>query len=280
VSAEGKVWLITGCSRGLGRALALRVLAAGHRVVATARDASTLAELQEAHPDSCHALALDVTAPAEIEAALQAAVTSFHRIDVVVNNAGRALLGALEEVGDEQIAESFALNFFGPLHVIRAALPLFRAQRAGHFVNISAAATLGNYPGFAIYGAAKSALESASEALAAEVKPLGIRVTSVVPGPLRTDFIRHSLDRASDSIADYDATSGKFARLLAAMDGRQTGDPDRAADAIFTAVQSDAPPSRLVLGKYAHDKTRRRFDTDARALAAWESIGQPIEYVS
>jgi NAD(P)-dependent dehydrogenase (short-subunit alcohol dehydrogenase family) len=275
-----KVWFITGCSSGLGRALAARVLAKGDRVVAAAREPADCAALADAHPDSCRVLPLDLTDFARAKRAVPEAAEAFGRLDVVVNNAGCGLLGAIEEVSDDEITRTFDVNFFGALHVIRAALPLLRAQRSGHFVNISAAAAISNYAGFSIYGAAKCALEGLSESLAAEVKPLGIRVTIVQPGPFRTDFIARSLRRAAHRLPDYDATSGKFAKLLDAMNGRQPGDPARAADAIIAAVESDTPPLRLVLGKYAHDKVRRRNDSSARELAAWEHVGLPVEITS
>lgn len=152
--------------------------------------------------------------------------------------------------------------------MIRAALPILRAQRRGHFVNISAAAVIANYAGFSIYGATKWALEGLSESLAAEVRPLGLKVTIVQPGPFRTEFISRSLERASAAIPDYEASSGKFRRFLETMNGRQPGDPAKAADAIIAAVESDNPPLRLVLGKYAIDKTRRKLGSAARELDA------------
>src|SRR5271166_5467046 len=182
------VWLITGCSGGLGRALATHVLARGHRLVATSRKPTQLDDLVARHPETCRALALDVTEPSQVKAAIAQAVAAFGRIDVVVNNAGYGLVGALEELSDEQIARNLDANFFGALEVIRAALPILRAQHSGHIVNISAAAVISNYAGFSIYGAAKWALEGVSESLAAELKPLGIKVIIVQPGPFRTEF--------------------------------------------------------------------------------------------
>lgn len=271
------VWLITGCSRGLGRALAARVLAQGHRVVATARQPATLAEFAAANPASCRRLALDVTSPGQVAAVVAQAAQAFGRLDVVVNNAGYGLVGALEELAEEQILRNFETNFFGALRVIRAALPILRAQGRGHFVNISAAAAIMNYAGFSVYGATKCALEAVSESLAAEVKPLGLRVTIVQPGPFRTEFVARSLEPAAGAIPAYEATSGKFRRFLATMDGRQPGDPARAADAIIAAVMADQPPLRLVLGKYAIDKTRRKFASATRELGTWADVGLATE---
>ena len=274
-----RVWFITGCSSGLGRALASRALARGHRVVATARQVDQLAELAAAHPATCRALALDVTEPASVRAAVSEAANAFGRLDVVVNNAGVGLVGAFEELGAAQIARNFDTNVFGALEVIRAALPILRAQASGHIVNISAAAVISNYAGFSIYGATKWALEGVSESLAAELKPLGIKVTIVQPGPFRTGFIARSLERAANRIADYDRTSGKFQRLLESMDGKQSGDPGRAAAAIIAAVESAAPPLRLVLGKYANDKVRKKLADAEKERAAWEHVGLPTDFV-
>ncbi len=277
---SSRVWLITGCSRGLGRALASHVLSRGHRVIATARDPAALEELTAQHPDTCRALALDVTEPLQVKAAVAAAVNAFGRLDVVVNNAGFGLVGAYEELGEEQIARNFSTNFFGALEVIRAALPVLRAQGSGHFVNISAAAVIANYAGFSIYGATKWALEGVSESLAAELKPLGIKVTIVQPGPFRTGFIGESLERGGSHISDYDRTSGKFLRWLETMEGKQPGDPDKAAAAILAAGESDAPPLRLVLGKYANDKVRKRLADGDKERIAWEPVAQPTDFTA
>ena len=275
---SSRVWLITGCSSGLGAALAAAVLARGQRVIATARQPAALGAIAGRYPGTCRALALDVSDAAQVKAVVAEAASVFGRIDVVVNNAGYGLAGAFEELGEEQIARNFETNFFGALGVIRAALPILRAQGGGHIVNISAAAVISNYAGFSIYGATKWALEGVSESLAAELKPLGIKVTIVQPGPFRTDFIARSLERAETPLADYDRTSGKFLRFLATMAGRQPGDPARAAEAILAAVESDVPPLRLVLGKYANDKVRRKFANAEKELGAWEHIGLPTDF--
>ena len=272
------VWFITGCSTGLGRALAVRVLARGHRLIATARHPETLADIVAADPNRCRALALDVADALQVAAVVAQAAAAFGRLDVVVNNAGYALVGAVEEYDEAQIARNFETNFFGALRVIRAALPILRAQRRGHFVNVSAAAVIANYPGFSIYGATKWALEGVSESLVAEIRPLGLRVTIVQPGPFRTDFISRSLERASRHIPDYDPSSGKFRRFLETMSGRQPGDPTKAADAIIDAVAAENPPLRLVLGKYAIDKARRKLAAAARELDAGSATGLATDF--
>jgi len=279
-TTSSRVWLISGCSSGFGAALASAVLARGERVAATARNAGALSELAAQFPDTCRTLTLDVTDVAQVKSVVAQAVAEFGRIDVVVNNAGHGLIGAFEELGPQQITRSFETNFFGALEVIRAALPILREQGSGHIVNISASAAISNYPGFSIYGATKWALEGVSESLAAELKPLGIKVTIVQPGPFRTDFIARSLERAENHIADYDRTSGKFTRLIESMAGKQPGDPAKAAEAIIAAVESETPPLRLILGKYANDKTRKKLAEAEGERAAWEPVGLATEFTA
>lgn len=273
-----KVWFITGTSSGFGWALAERALEAGDRVVATARRPEQLETLVARHPGSCRALALDVIQPEQITQAVRQAEEAFGRLDVVVNNAGYGLVGALEEYDDAQMRHNVEVNLFGPLNVIRAVLPGLRAQGSGHIINMSAVAAFSNGEGFSVYGGAKAALEAASEALRAELRPLGIHVTLVEPGPFRTDFISRSLEHASGHLSDYDATSGKFAALLDKINGRQLGDPAKAAEAILRVVASDNPPLRLVLGKYACDKVRRKLTAVGTELNAWESVGLPTDF--
>jgi NAD(P)-dependent dehydrogenase (short-subunit alcohol dehydrogenase family) len=265
------VWFLTGASSGLGRALADAVLAAGHRLVATARQPAHLADLAAAHPATCEILPLDVTDAAQVRDTVAAAARIWGRLDVVVNNAGYGLLGAVEECSEEQIRRNFETNFFGPLHVTQAALPLLRAQRAGHLVFISAAAAVANYAGFGIYGASKCALEGLAESLRAETALLGLKVTVVEPGPFRTDFIHRSLDRAPTSLPDYQNTAGRFAQLLAGVDGRQPGDPARAAAVIVNLVTTGRAPFRLPLGRYMIDKLKRKAATTAKDAADWET---------
>jgi NAD(P)-dependent dehydrogenase (short-subunit alcohol dehydrogenase family) len=273
-----RVWLITGCSTGFGRALAERILAGGHRLIATARQPNQLADLGARFPTTCRVLTLDVTNPAQVKSVVVEAAAAFGQLDVVVNNAGYGLIGALEECDDEQIWRNFNTNLFGALRVIRAALPILRAQKRGHIINLSAAAAISNYAGFAVYGGAKWALEGVSEALALELRPLGIKVTLVQPGPFRTDFISRSLDRSSQPIADYAASSGQFAAFLEKVNGSQPGDPDKAADAIIRITEAERPPLRLVLGKYANDKVLKNLDARRRELEAWKELGLPTDF--
>ena len=271
-----KTWFITGCSSGFGRALVEAALAREQRVIATARDIRSIADLEQA--DRCQVMTLDITEASEIPLVIEAAAEVWGGLDVIVNNAGYGLIGAVEECGDEQIRRNFETNFFGPLNVMRAALPMLRAQKSGHIVNISAAAAISNYAGFGIYGGAKAALELMSESLRAELAPLGIKVTLVQPGPFRTDFISRGMEKASDLIPDYDATSGRFAKFLASMNGKQLGDPARAASAIVETVLSGEAPLHFPLGKYVVKKLRDKAAALTREADKWEAVAASTEF--
>ena len=268
-----KTWFITGCSSGFGRAIAEAALAAGHRVIATARDVRSIADLES---EACRVLTLDVTDADNIREAIAEAGS----LDVLVNNAGYGLIGAVEECSDDQIRRNVETNFFGPLNVIRAALPILRSQKSGHIVNISAAAAISNYAGFGVYGGAKAALELVSESLRAELAPLGIKISLVQPGPFRTDFISRGLEKAADSIPDYNATSARFAKFLESMNGKQPGDPVRAASAIVDMVLGDEAPLHLPLGKYVVKKLRDKAAALTREADKWEAIAAGTEFPS
>ena len=271
-------WFITGASSGFGLSLARKVLAAGHRAALTARDASSLDDLCAEWPLQARAFALDLTDPESIVAAVAGAERTFGGIDILVNNAGRGLHGALEEVTEEQLLRCIEINLTGQLRVLRAALPAMRARGSGRIIQMGAAAAVANYPGFSVYGGAKAGIELACEALAAELAPLGIRVSVVIPGPFRTDFIARSLDRARSAIDAYARTVGKFGTLLSGMSGKQPGDPDRAADAIMALAGEEKPPFRLVLGAYAVNKVRRHLDAVRGELDRWEPLGRPTDF--
>jgi len=251
-------WFITGSSAGFGRVLAETLLARGETVVATARDPLTLADLVGKYPDTALALPLDVTDAGQVRAAVDAAVAA-GPIDVLVNNAGHGLLGALEELSDDEIHEVLAVNLLGALAVTRAVLPHMRAQRSGHVVQMSSVGGVIGNPGHAIYATSKFALEGASEALAGEVAPFGIRVTIVEPGPFRTDFLGRSLRRATP-IPDYeDGPAGALRARFATQHGQQPGDPVRAVEAIIDAVHSPSAPLRLPLGRQAVERIRAKL---------------------
>lgn len=243
-----KVWLITGSSRGLGWEIAKAALAAGHRVVATARKPEQLRELVDAHPDHARAVALDVGDPAAARAAVEAAVSAFGRLDVVVNNAGYANVCSIEDVTDEDFRAQLETNFFGVVNVTRAALPVLRRQRDGHVIQISSIGGRTGSPGLAAYQSAKWAVEGFSEVLSTEVRPLGVRVTIVEPGGFRTDWGGSSM-RVDPFQPDYEPTIGAFRnRLLRENPDTMRGDPEKGAQAILKVAEMPEPPLRLLLG--------------------------------
>jgi NADP-dependent 3-hydroxy acid dehydrogenase YdfG len=277
-ATDPRTWFITGCSTGFGRAVAEAALQAGDQVVLTARDVSKIEALASVVPDQALALPLDVTRTDQVEAAIEAAVARFGPLDVVMNNAGYGLVGAIEECQADQIRRCVETNFFGTLNVIQAVLPRLRARRSGHIVNMSAAAAISNYAGFGVYGAAKAAVEALSESLRAETVGLGIRVTLVEPGPFRTDFIGRSLETVPRRLGDYDRTSGKFAQFLKVIDGKQPGDPARAARAIVGMVHGPNPPFRFPLGRYLVKKLRDRSAELARVADEHEAAAAAADF--
>lgn len=253
-------WLITGASSGLGHALAEQVLAAGHRVAATARRTSALDSLVATYPDTAAALPLDVTDPAAIRDAVAETERRFGGIDVLVNNAGYGYTAAVEEGEEDAVSRLFATNFFGPVALIKTALPGMRSRGRGLVVNVSSIGARVQIPGGGYYSAAKAALEGLSGALRKEVEPFGLRVMVVEPGSFRTDFRGRSADRAERQLEVYDHILG---RSGASALEPQKGSPKRAAAAILTATQHDTPPNLLILGSDALEG----FRADARAAA-------------
>jgi NAD(P)-dependent dehydrogenase (short-subunit alcohol dehydrogenase family) len=245
-----KVWLITGASRGLGRALSEAVLAAGDRLLATARDPQSLAPLVERHGAAVRTASLDVTDPAAASAAVALAVESFGRLDVVVNNAGYGDVGSVEDTPLEAFRRQIETNLFGTIIVTKAAIPVMREQRAGHIVQFSSVGGRVGAPGRAPYSAAKWGVEGFSEVLALEMALIGVHVTIVEPGGFRTDFAGAST-AIDEGRPEYDAVVGKAARMQRAYDGKQPGDPARAAKALLAAVRAPNPPLRLALGSDA-----------------------------
>jgi NAD(P)-dependent dehydrogenase (short-subunit alcohol dehydrogenase family) len=269
------VWLVTGASSGLGRAVAETAIDRGDRVVATAREPARIGPLGERATDNAIVAQLDVTDPGQAVAALDVARSAFGRVDVIVNNAGYGLFGALESLTDEQVRAEFETNFFGSLNVIRAALPILREQRSGHIVQISSLDGIAPVvAGETAYAATKFATEGLCEALAPEVAHLGIRITLVEPGPIRTDF-GEAADTQRVDIDDYEASVGSalewFEKELA---GKQPNDPKLIANAIIQAVDSDEPPLRLVLGEEAVGAVREKLDAQRAELDKWTEQAQ------
>ncbi|KZS67192.1 oxidoreductase [Mycobacterium ostraviense] len=265
-------WLITGCSSGLGRALAEVAIGTGHNVVVTARDVTTVAELAEATPDRVLTVALDVTKPDQVTSAVHAAEKRFGGVDVLVNNAGYGYRSAVEEGDDADIRALFETHFFGSVAMIKAVLPGMRAARSGSIVNISSITVQLTPVASGYYSAAKAAIEGMSGALRGELAPLGISVIVVEPGAFRTDFAGRSLTQSATVIDDYAATAGQRRIENDTMHGNQQGDPAKAAAAVITAVESPKPPGFLLLGPDALMAYRYIADTRANEIAEWEEL--------
>ncbi|MGI8401045.1 MAG: oxidoreductase [Gemmatimonadaceae bacterium] len=267
---DNKVWFITGCSTGFGRELAKAVLERGYRAVVTARNPAKVEDIVAGYQDRSLVLQLDVTDPVEVDAAVKSAQKRFDRIDVLVNNAGIGYFGAVEESDEEEVRRMFEINFFGLSRMTRAVLPIMRAHRSGHIVNISSIGGLRSFPTLAYYHATKYAVEGFSESLALEVAPLGIKVTIVEPSGFRTDWAGRSANESKSRIADYAATAGKNLGNLRDYSGKQPGDPVRAAAAIIAAVEAPDPPLRLLLGKAALKGARAKIEMLEKDFNAWE----------
>jgi NAD(P)-dependent dehydrogenase (short-subunit alcohol dehydrogenase family) len=268
-SLQGKAWFITGASVGLGRELAELLLARGASVVATARRTELLAELAKAYPETALVLGLDVTRSEQVDAAVAAATQRFGKIDVLVNNAGYGIVGAVEESDETEYRPMFETNVFGLIRMTQAVLPQMRARKSGTIVNLSSIGGLVSTPGFGLYNGTKFALEGISEALAQEVKPLGIGVMIVEPGPFRTDFLARGDMPAAKHIADYDATSGKMREYAEKQNGRQPGDPKKAVAAIVKAVEAGNPPLHLMLGAGTIPRLQGKIDALLKDVADW-----------
>jgi NAD(P)-dependent dehydrogenase (short-subunit alcohol dehydrogenase family) len=274
---ETPVWLITGCSSGLGRALAEHALERGDRVAVTARDRAAVTDLAARYGDRALALTLDVTDPASVAAAVQESEKTFGRIDVLVNNAGYGYLAAVEEGEDAAVRDLYDTNVHGVVTVLKAVLPGMRDRRAGHVVNVSSFGGLAAFAATGYYHATKFALEGLSESLAAELAPLGIKVTIVEPGGLRTQWAGASMRRSATRLADYEQTAGKRRAATEAVSGRQPGDPARAAAAIAATVDSETPPLRLLLGSDALAGIRARLDRMREAVEANEALTVSVD---
>jgi NAD(P)-dependent dehydrogenase (short-subunit alcohol dehydrogenase family) len=271
-------WFVTGCSTGLGRALAAAVLDRGDNAVVTARDVAAVSDLAGAHPGTALALPLDVTDAAQVASAVQAAEERFGAIDVLVNNAGYGYRAAVEEGDDADIQQLFATNFFGAVAMIKAVLPGMRARRSGAIVNISSIGAQVNPEGSGYYSATKAALEAVSGSLRKELAPLGINVTVVEPGAFRTDFAGRSLNQSRTVIDDYAGTAGKRRKENDTVHGTQKGDPSRAAQALITAVQSSEPPAFLLLGSDALGTYRRTADERRAQIEDWEKLSASTDF--
>jgi NADP-dependent 3-hydroxy acid dehydrogenase YdfG len=277
-AGKGRTWFITGASTGFGRMLAEEVLKSGGKVIATARNLDKVTDLEAKYPRAAKALALDVTDAGQVDSAVTQAFVQFGQVDVLVNNAGYGVAGAIEEVSEAEFMPMFETNVFGLLQVTRAFLPHLRKQRSGHILNLSSIGGVVAGPGIGFYNATKFAVEGISEALAAEVAPLGIRVTIIEPGPFRTDFLGRSGVVAKARLADYDSTAGNMRTYFAENDGKQRGDPLRAVQAMIQVVESPNPPLRLLLGASAVQRLRAKLDNWEKEIAVWEKVSVGADF--
>jgi NAD(P)-dependent dehydrogenase (short-subunit alcohol dehydrogenase family) len=275
--AEQKIWIITGCSRGLGRAIAEEVLQRDDVVVATARKTSDLQELVDRYGDRVKAASLDVTRPEQARRVVEETVGQFGRISVLVNNAGYGFMGAFEEMTPEQFAGQIDTNFWGTVHVCRAAIPVLRAQRAGHIMNITSVGGRRGRQGLSGYQAAKFAVEGFSEVLFHELKAINVKMTIVEPGGFRTDWAGASMGFAKP-IADYDPALQPFREFMRQYTGSEPGDPVKAADVLFDVSRMDEPPLRLILGKFAKQYVKEGYEESLAELERWSRLSLSTEY--
>ncbi|MFC4261601.1 oxidoreductase [Ferruginibacter yonginensis] len=266
-----KVWFITGCSTGFGRELSKQVLATGNKVVVTARKVADVQDIVAGNEANAIAVTLDVTKPAEITAAVAAAMQKFGSIDVLVNNAGIGYFGAIEESEDDAVRQMFEINVFGLAKMTQEVLPIMRKQRSGHVVNIASIGGLRSFPAVGFYNATKYAVDGLSEALAKETAHLGIKVTIVCPSGFRTDWAGRSANDSKIIIEDYAPTAGQNKSNIRGYSGNQPGDPVRAAKAIVAAVDAENPPLRLLLGEAALKGARAKLDELKHDFDTWEA---------
>jgi NAD(P)-dependent dehydrogenase (short-subunit alcohol dehydrogenase family) len=272
------VWVITGTSQGFGKELVHAALRRGDYVVALSRTPHKVLALFPEHKERLLTLPLNLCNPTEICTVVQQAIDHFGRIDVLVNNAGYGLLGAIEEVGDQEIVDIFEVNFFGLLRLTRAVLPHMRKKRSGHIVNISSIVGLVGCPGGGLYSSTKFAVAGLSESLAQEVAPLGIHVTVVEPGPFRTDFLGSSIVVTEQTIPDYEKSS--LRNYAIENHNKQAGDPTLAAKVIIEAILSEKPPLHLVLGASAYARAHKKLEELRENFSSWEKKSLSCDFAS
>jgi NAD(P)-dependent dehydrogenase (short-subunit alcohol dehydrogenase family) len=273
-----KIWLITGVSSGLGKAIARAAMREGNFVIGTVRNERDAEAFNSAHDGSGHAHVLDISNEEAVAALVNRIQSKFKTIDVLVNNAGIGFTGAIEETSLAEARHIMNVNFFGILQVTQAVLPLMREAKRGHIIQISSHGGVKAFAGFGIYNASKFGMEGMSEALAQEVQPLGIRLSIVEPGPFRTKFAGRSLQEAAQRIADYDDTAGIFRTRLRGVDGKQEGDPEKAAQAIVNLSKQSNPPLRLPLGKTALATISSKLQSVQVDLEAARAIAENVVF--
>jgi len=272
-----KVWIITGASRGLGRAFTEAVLEAGDRVVATARNPEQLVELKGRYSESVCTLALDVTNEAQAKRAFEAAIASFGGLDVLVNNAGYGYVSSVEDVSLADFRAQIETNLFGVIIMTKAVLPYFRERRAGHIIQVTSIAGRIGPAGRAPYAAAKFGVEGFSESLFKEIGPLGIKVTIIEPGGFRTDFAGSST-QLSEDLPEYDSTVGAAVRFQRSYNGRQPGDPAKAAAALLYVASLAEPPLRLLLGSDSYAAAEKNALDKIESDRNWKDLSLSTDY--
>ena len=273
MAAQSKVWLITGASSGFGEALAKAVLQKGDRAVLAARRTEATSRLAAAHPGRAVAVQADLLDPAQRAQAIERTIAAFGRIDVLANIAGRGSLGATEEFSDAELRAQMEINFFAAVELTRAALPRFRAQGTGHILNLTSVGGIISIGGFSAYCASKYALEGWTEALRDEMNPFGVRVTLVEPGNFRTEFAGEVNMRPAHPLDAYRPQIAPIEEFLYGQNGRQPGDPDKAAAAMIAVVESERPPLRLLLGADAYAAWDGKLAARQADFAAWRAVG-------
>lgn len=272
-----KNWFITGVSAGLGLEIAKVVLAAGHSVAGTLRKPEQIAAFEALAPGRAHGFLMDVAVPEQISTTTPQVIEKLGHVDVVVNNAGFGLIGALEEVTDEQIRYQLEVNVFGAINVMRAFLPHLRQRRSGFIINLSSIAGVSANPAVGLYNTTKFALEGISEALSKETAGLGIKVAIIEPGPFRTEFLGRSL-HIGNPIDDYKESTGAIRQRLEMSDGKQAGDPVKAAEAILKLTEMENPPLRLAMGNSAVDIIRNKLQSQLAELAQHEAWARSMDF--
>ena len=272
-----KTLFITGVSSGFGKALANEALAAGHRVIGTVRSESARVEFEAHASKQAFGRCLDVTDFARIDAVVAEVEASLGPVHVLVNNAGYGHEGIFEESALEEMRQQFEVNVFGAVAVTKAFVPFFRQRRAGHIINITSMGGFITMPGIAYCCGSKFALEGISDTLSKELKPFGIAVTAVAPGSFRTDWAGRSMRRSERSIAEYDATFDPIRSARQNKSGKQLGDPVKAARAMLTLIDSEAPPAHLLLGSDALQLVRERLEAMTREIEAWEAVSRSTD---
>ena len=264
---DPKVWFITGCSTGFGREIAKKAIAAGYKVVATARNPVQIEDLLSDHQENVLILRLDVTDKAQVSEAVNRAMEKFGRIDVLVNNAGIGYFSSVEESIEEETRKMFEINFWGLMAVTNAVLPHLRSQKSGHIINFSSISGLASFPAVGYYNATKYAVEGVTESLAKEVASIGIKVTLIEPGSFRTDWAGRSAKRTQTAISAYKETVGK---RIERPSGQEAGDPAKLAEAVISVTESVNPPLRLLLGSDTYELATQKFTNLLKEIEAWK----------